>query len=233
MASVTRKTHNARAARRDEIGRRLLVAVETLLAEGESFTEVSVERLVGEAQISRSTFYVYFEDKGDLLQALTTDVMSEVIDAARAWWELPPEADRADVEAAMRGIVAAYRGHTTLMAAVVEASSYDARVRARFGELMVLSRRELAAHIADGQRRGFVRADVDPEPVAGWLTWMAERGLYQLVRFAGDEASVERLSRALAAIVWNTLYDGARPRHMRRPVSMRRARTSTANGSRG
>src|SRR5881397_2160695 len=140
MASVTRRPHSDRAARRGEIGRRLLVAVEELLGDGESFTEVSVERLVTEAGISRSTFYVYFEDKGDLLQALTADVMTEVIDAARAWWELPPGADRGDVEAAMRGIVATYRCHKTLMAAVVEASSYDARVRERFGELIQLSR---------------------------------------------------------------------------------------------
>src|SRR5881392_1377465 len=104
MASVTRKAQNSRAARRGEITRRLLVAVEKLLADGESFTEVSVERLAGEAGASRSTFYVYFEDKGDLLQVLTEDVMTEVIDAARGWWELPPEADRADVEAAMRVI---------------------------------------------------------------------------------------------------------------------------------
>ena len=95
MASVTRRPHSDRAARRGEIGRRLLVAVEKLLADGESFTEVSVERLVTEAGISRSTFYVYFEDKGDLLQALTADVMIEVIDAARAWWALPADADRA------------------------------------------------------------------------------------------------------------------------------------------
>ena len=210
MASVTRRSHSDRAARRGEIGRRLLVAVEKLLADGESFTEVSVERLVTEAGISRSTFYVYFEDKGDLLQALTADVMTEVIDAARGWWELPPEAERADVEAAMRGFVAAYCGNMTLMAAVVEASSYDARVRERFGELIQLARGEVASHIAEGQRRGFVRRDVDAEPVAGWLTWMAERGLYQLVRFADDEATVERLTRALSAIVWNTLYEGAR-----------------------
>ena len=210
MASVTRRPHSDRAARRGEIGRRLLVAVEKLLADGESFTEVSVERLVTEAGISRSTFYVYFEDKGDLLQALTADVMIEVIDAARAWWALPADADRADLDTAMRGIVAAYRGRMTLMAAAVDATSYDARVRERFGELIQLAQRELASHIAEGQRRGFVRRDVDAEPVAGWLTWMAERGLYQLVRFADDEATVERLTRALSAIVWNTLYEGAR-----------------------
>ena len=231
MASVTRKPHSDRATRRGEIGRRLLDAVERLLADGESFTEVSVERLVTEAELSRSTFYVYFEDKGDLLQALTADVMTEVIDAARAWWELPPDAQRADLEAAMRGIVSVYRGHMTLMVAVVEAASYDARVRERFGELIQLARGEVASHIAEGQRRGFVRRDVDGDPVAGWLTWMAERGLYQLVRLADDEAGVERLTGALTAIVWSTLYQGARPERRvvqpPRPASRRRVRTQT------
>ena len=230
MPSVTRKTQNGRAARRREIGRRLLAAVESLLADGESFTEVSVERLVSEAHISRSTFYVYFEDKGDLLQALTADVMSEIIAAARAWWALPSDATRADVEAAMRGIVEAYLEHKTLMAAVVEASSYDARVREQFGTLIQVSLREVAAHIASGQERGFVRRDVDAEPVAGWLTWMAERGLYQLVRFADDQTTLDRLTDALSTIVWNTLYDGARGSRARggtRRATAPRRRTAT------
>jgi AcrR family transcriptional regulator len=228
MSSVTRKSHHGRAARREEIGRRLLVAVERLLADGESFTEVSVERLVTEARISRSTFYVYFEDKGDLLQALTADVMTDIIAMARVWWELPPDATRADVEAALSGMILAYLEHKTLMAAVVETSAYDARVREQFGTLIQMSLREVGSHIADGQARGFVRRDLDAEPVAGWLTWMAERGLYQLVRFADDQATVDKLTAALTAIVWNTLYDGARPSRAltgrRRAATKRRAR---------
>src|SRR4051794_34010288 len=68
MPSVTRKSQSSRAERRDNIRRRLLAVLENLLDKGENFTEVSVERLVSEAGISRSTFYVYFEDKGDLLR---------------------------------------------------------------------------------------------------------------------------------------------------------------------
>src|SRR5260370_1065926 len=102
MASVTRKTHNARAARRDEIGRRLLVAVESLLAEGESFTEVSVERLVTEARISRSTFSVYFQDKGHLPGALTARVWNTLDDGARprrgAEWRRPATRRRTRTE---------------------------------------------------------------------------------------------------------------------------------------
>lgn len=44
MPSVTRKTQSARAERRDQIRSRLLTAVESLLAEGESFTELPVGR---------------------------------------------------------------------------------------------------------------------------------------------------------------------------------------------
>jgi hypothetical protein len=51
--------------------------------------------------------------------------------------------------------------------------------------------------------------DLDPQRTAAWLTWMAERGLYQLVAPAGP-AAAERLLDALTDITWNTLYAGAR-----------------------
>src|SRR5882724_12410734 len=88
MPSVTRKTQASRAERRDLIKARLLAAVESLLAEGESFTELSVERLVSLAGVSRSTFYVYFEDKGELIRAWLTEIISELDVAAQEWWSL-------------------------------------------------------------------------------------------------------------------------------------------------
>src|SRR5205823_2167467 len=136
MASVTRKAQNSRAARRGEIARRLLVAVEKLLADGESFTEVSVERLVSEAGISRSTFYVYFEDKGDLLRAWFTEVEAELDSAARDWWGLDSSSRREDLHSALDRVVKAYRPHTTLMAAMYDAAAYDAGVRALVETMM-------------------------------------------------------------------------------------------------
>src|SRR5215213_1715600 len=91
MPSVTRKSQSSRAERRDEIRRRLLAVVENLLDKGENFTEVSVERLVSEAGISRSTFYVYFEDKGDLLLGWFNDITAELANAAGAWWSSGPD----------------------------------------------------------------------------------------------------------------------------------------------
>src|SRR5438093_12713692 len=125
MPSVTRKSHGSRAARRDEIRNRLLEVVERLLEEGESYTEISVERLVGEAKMSRSTFYVYFEDKGDLLRAWFGEITAEIEDAARDWWALDGDATRDDLRQALSKSVMTYRPHTTLMAAVYDAAAYD------------------------------------------------------------------------------------------------------------
>lgn len=209
MPSVTRKSQTRRAARRDEIIEQLLIAVESMLEEGEGFTEMSVERLVTSAGISRSTFYVYFEDKGDLLLALTEDVVRRLVEAAAAWWQLPPEATKDDLRGALAGVISAYMPHQLLWGAVVDASSYDQRVRERFRDVVELAAAAVAKHIRDGQKTGTVRDDLDPKRTGEFLTWMTERGLYQLFRGA-TEAEVKKLCQAQTDIVWYTLYDGAK-----------------------
>ncbi len=209
MTSVTRSRNASRRAdRRDVIRGQLLAAVEELLAE-ERYTEVSVERIVGVAGISRSTFYVYFEDKGDLLRVLTEDVVGELIEAARAWWDLPPSASKPAVRSALSGLVDVYRRHELLMAAVVETTTYDDRVREQFAAMMRTAADGVAAHIRTGQKDGFVHPDLDAGRVAAWLTWMTERGLLTLVA-GSDAAAGTRLLDALTEIVWNTLYEGMR-----------------------
>ena len=50
-----------------------------------------------------------------------------------------------------------------------------------------------------------MRQDLDPEYVAGWLTWMAERGMALLV-WPAPEAQLDEIARALSTVVWHTLY---------------------------
>src|SRR6266496_2745844 len=77
---------------------RLLAATEGLLNAGHSYTALSVERLITDAGISRSTFYAYFKDKGDLLHALMTDVLGQLYDYARlGWWEFADSATKEDL----------------------------------------------------------------------------------------------------------------------------------------
>ncbi len=205
MPSITRKAQSSRAQRRDDIRTKLLAAVEQMLAEGESFTELSVERLVAQAGVARSTFYVYFEDKGELLRAWLEDITSSLDDSAKDWWGLDAAADRDDLRKALSSIVLTYRPHTNLMAAAFDAAAYDPAVREAAMALMTHNAAGLRKHIKTGQRDGFVDPNLPAAEVAQWLTWMAERGLHQLVRGA-DDATVETLIEAYTAIVWNTLY---------------------------
>ncbi|WP_331533672.1 TetR/AcrR family transcriptional regulator [Pseudonocardia sp.] len=211
MPSVTRKTQAGRAERRDQIKTRLLAAVEQLLADGQNFTELSVERLVGVAGVSRSTFYVYFEDKGELIRAWLTEIISELEVAARGWWSLSGDATWDDLRAALNRVVLVYRPHTTLMAAAFDAAAYDPAVREQVEEMMQRNIAGLRKHIRAGQSLGAVDATLPAAQTAAWLTWMAERGLHRLVRDAPEE-ELAILVDAYTSIVWNTLYAGARGR---------------------
>ncbi len=208
MPSVTRKSHGNRAQRREEVRRRLLTVVEDLLRSGESYAEISVERLVTEAKLSRSTFYVYFEDKGDLLRAWFNQVIEELDKAASLWWKLDGNATRNDLRVALGEIVSSYRPHTTLMAALYDMSSYDTTVREQVTAMMDRNAAGLRSHIRRGQKAGWIDPSLLPAETAAWLTWMAERGQHQMVRTA-DDAELERLLDAYADIVWFTLYEFA------------------------
>jgi TetR/AcrR family transcriptional regulator, ethionamide resistance regulator len=206
LASITRRSQADRNARQTEMRVRMLAAVERLLDEGETFTEISVERLVSEANISRSTFYVYFADKGDLLQTLTQDLLGLMLAASRGWWSRIEEADYAGLRAGIGDLVETYGAHSTLMAAIVDTSAYDPGVRDGFQGMLLAGQQELAEQIVRGQEAGTVRADLDAERTAAWLAWMVEHGLHQLVRPAGEEEA-DALADALARILWHALYE--------------------------
>ena len=172
---------------------------------GESYTELSVERLAHEADISRSTFYTYFEDKGDLLRQFTGDIFDDLMASAAAWWSLPPELTKADLRGALGGLFDAYWANRLMMGAVVEAAMYDAVVRDGFMDAIERGRSAFAEHIRSAQAEGWVDPALDAEPTAAWLTWMGERGLNQLGRTA-TAAQSERHINALADVYWHTLY---------------------------
>src|SRR5260370_30224798 len=114
-----------REERREQIELQLLAATDRLMAAGATFTELSVDRLATEAGISRATFYVYFEDKGQLLRELARQVFGELSDGAHQWWDTADRHDPEDARRSMASIIATYRRHQTLVAAVIETAAYD------------------------------------------------------------------------------------------------------------
>ena len=208
MPTVTRRAKQSRAERREAIGNRLFAIVERLLAEGSAFSEISVEQLITEADIARSTFYVYFEDKGALMIELMERVTRAVGDAADDWFHLPPKASRADLRNALARLAAAYRQHGLMMSAVIEAAAYDPRVQDEYALVMARRCEDMNRSFIPQQRDGSIRGDIDLAAVTPWLAWMFERGLNQLVGQGAD--LTESALDGVTSVVWQTLYEGTR-----------------------
>jgi AcrR family transcriptional regulator len=199
MASVSRKT-SSRAARRIEIQARLRDAVQSALEGGETYTEITIGRLVEDAGISRTAFYTYFEDKGQLLCAIAEEVIADEVESGRRWWSLPPDATKADLQAALKTAFEQYRRDAPLWAAMSETAAVDPNVREHYSRTLELSIQGMAQHIRDGQHDGTINPTLQPERTGAWLTWMGERGLHQI------DAGVDELAAGYADIVWALLY---------------------------
>ncbi|MEU0537487.1 TetR/AcrR family transcriptional regulator [Amycolatopsis tolypomycina] len=201
MPSVTRPAGSRRQNRREELERRLFAATEELVAEGDGFTELSVERLAAAAGISRSTFYVHFEDKGDLVRRLATTVLAELREVSATWWAT---ADPAGLTAAITAIVEVYRRRAAAFTIITETAAYDPTVAAEVRTLMQSIINATREAIERGQAAGVMRR-VRPAETAALLTWMVERAGYQLVRTT-DPAQDENVVEALTDIIRATLY---------------------------
>ncbi|MDT5114198.1 MAG: TetR/AcrR family transcriptional regulator, ethionamide resistance regulator [Mycobacterium sp.] len=205
MPSITRKPQAKRQERREQIERQLLDATERLMADGASFTELSVDRLATEAGISRASFYIYFQDKGDLLSRLTGQVFADLANAADLWWSVSRRRDPADVRAAMDGLVASYRRHQPLLVALSEMAAYDPQVGTTYGEILTAIAGRLAAVIEEGQADGFIRPELSAATAASTLTWMAERTCQQNLPGRPESYDAE-MAATLTQIVWGALY---------------------------
>jgi AcrR family transcriptional regulator len=184
-----------------------VLATAILLDEGIPYADLSVEQIARKAGRSRSTFYVYFRDKRELLLHATHEIAERLYAAAAGWLRDPGRGG--DVRDALAGILSIYREHPGLLAAVIEASGYDEHVREHWRELMgrfvAATERRLAGD--EFHTQGATSA-ANTHAQAFALVWMTERACYQQLTDGGvqdDEALVDAL-----ADIWARSADSMR-----------------------
>ena len=194
LASSPSKTAVARAA--------ILEAAKEFL-EAHPFRDLTVGKLMQSTQYSRPTFYQHFNDLHSLMEALLDGVKGGIIEGAQPW--LTGDGDPVEnLRASLRGLVEIGFQHGTILKAVADAASNDARLELVWESFLSAFDEVVAARITEEQTKGLT-PDFDPFPVARALNRMDAALLIN--QFGqGQKGSKDDTLSALVRIWLSTLY---------------------------
>ncbi|MEV4626515.1 TetR/AcrR family transcriptional regulator [Micromonospora sp. NPDC049523] len=197
MPSITRRPYLG-PEQRAGVEAQVLAATERLLADGSTFTELGIQRIAAEAGVARSTFYVHFRDKTDLVVRLAGTMVQTAFDLVRSW---RPEQGVAGLEDVLLRVIRHYRDRAHVLRAVNEVSAYDPAVQSlwnaeldRFVEFGVGLLTEL-------QVAGRIPADLDPLTVSQVIVWGGYRVISNQV-MTDDPGRDVAVARELARTQW-------------------------------
>jgi TetR/AcrR family transcriptional regulator, ethionamide resistance regulator len=197
-----------RTRRSPEVSEREILDAAAALLADVPFRDLSVDELMRRTRMGRSSFYVYFRDRGDLALRLLARIEGEMFAVAERW--LAGRGDPvADVREALEGVAAVYARHGRVLAAIAEAGHHDAAVEQayRWG-LVERFVRAVAARIRRDRAAGLTDVG-DPDEVARALLLLNERYLTELLG-GPDPAPTAAVVEVLQLVWVRTLYPGRR-----------------------
>lgn len=182
----------------------VLEATEALLAEGVSYTDLSIERIATRAGISRTAFYFYFRDKRELLLRLTQDVVDELYRQGDIWFSGDGAPD-VELRRALSNIAAIYRENGAVLRAIVQAAATDDEVAVFWHALVDRFVEATQTRIEELQRTGATVVVEDARAAAFVLCWMIERAFNQQL-VLHQPVPEEALLDALTGIFVRAVY---------------------------
>ena len=143
--------------------------------EQEGYDATSISSIVEAAQVSRGTFYLYFQSKEDIFRTLAESIQGDLVDI-QAWpRRLGPEEV---IERSISSFMVFYRDNARMMAVLEQVATYDPSFRSLRREMRRSVADRAVRFIRDLQRKGVVDADVDPRIAGIALTGMVDRFAY-------------------------------------------------------
>ena len=178
---------------------RILDAALQLFREA-GYDAVRTEDIAAAADVSVGTLYNYFENKGDLLLALVTLEVEEVLEQGGAVVTSPP----ADIAEALNWLIGGYYDHSnvyltkelwrTAMALTIQAA--ETPFSARYTALDQSLTQQVCALLVELQRLGRARADVDARTLGQVVFNNLNQMFIEFVKV--EEMSIETLNTAVA-----------------------------------
>ncbi|TDD47619.1 TetR/AcrR family transcriptional regulator [Nonomuraea terrae] len=203
MPSITRRPPKSEEDR-TAVRARLLATTQRLLTEGVGFTELGVQRIAAEAKVARSSFYMHFKDKSELLLQLAASFKQKSFDIVSRW-QAGPDADWEGLARAYEEVIALYRENRALLGAINEAAAYDPAVRAYWNAQLSRFRTAMAERLRADQRDGLLGPDVDPEVAARVVVFGGFAVLSQHIA-DGDSAEDAAVARETALAHWHGTF---------------------------
>lgn len=169
----------------------------TELLQKRSLAGISVDTIAKEAGISRSAYYFYFSSQMDAFGVLLERAFAGIKDVLPDVGATPPR----DVAYQLaEGTSAVWREHSAVLCNGVESLSHPI-IDAIWQEVMATAVSRIGDWIVDQRRRGAaIDTAVPAHDIASSLTWMIERGNYQLFRKGHSRDEEERLVETFVAI---------------------------------
>jgi AcrR family transcriptional regulator len=148
----------------DRTGRILKAASDLFRTQG--YDAVRIEDIAALAEVSTGTCYNYFSTKGDILLAIVSMEVEEVVEAGRVLVEDPPP----DISQALGGLIRLYYDHSLMylskemwrkaMAISIEAP--ETPLSRRYTRLDSMLEAQVCELLAALRNRHVIRADLDP-----------------------------------------------------------------------
>jgi TetR/AcrR family fatty acid metabolism transcriptional regulator len=197
------------AGKRERI---LDAAVKVFAREG--FYNAKVSQIADQAGVADGTIYLYFKSKDELLISLFEDRMDRVLETLRG----ALEAQDLDITARLRKMIELQLELIEQNPEMAEVITVELRQSAKFireyhNPKFAEFLRLIAGTIALGQKRGELRADVDPQFVARALFGaLDEISLAWIVRTPREQNGLRRAAKQLANLFLDGLRVGPLPR---------------------
>jgi|SRR6476619_3451958 len=192
----------AQEARKADAEKRILDAVAALVAEGQTFADVSVTQIAERAGLSRSAFYSHFRDKRAVVLQLTEVVTSRIV-AEAARWESAELQLPGGLPEVMRWVTHFFAEEADVLRALTESAQYDEVMGKWWHDHLTTIIYAVKSRIEREQSEGHIQG-LQPNLAASSIVWMVQQVCYQEIVVLG-RLTPDELAEELAVLVGRAL----------------------------